>query len=158
MILGTLSNRAKTFFVFQFCVFFQFNALAEQPISASTLAGHPALGRWRLEIPQLRCFEELELRPDGRSNSRSAGQRLESQITIDREPSDKGFYKWTETIVLANTEPDCSGDRMEAGRTFVLYVKIPLDGHSLKICTAEADDKCVAEYQRERLLQRPANP
>ena len=63
-------------------------------------ANHPLLGTWRIELPELKCFEEYELRLDGTKLSMSGQERNESEVMVSLVPSSQGFYKWTDKITI----------------------------------------------------------
>ena len=89
-----------------------FASVHAQEASRSPLAdGHPLLGVWRVDLPELKCFEEYEVRADGTKLSMSGQERNESEFVISRVPSEKGFYKWTDKITKNNDLPDCSGTK-----------------------------------------------
>lgn len=116
--------------------------------AAAPLLGHPVLGHWRIDLPQLNCAEDFEINADGGSRSRSAGERLETRVQLSQTLSPQGFYRWIGGAVRGNGEPDCSGNRAQLGVTHLWFVRLRSEGQTLQFCTAEAEASCVVEYQR----------
>ena len=113
-------------------------------------ARHPLLGTWRIELPDVKCFEEYELRSDGTKSSQSGQERNESEFMLSLGPSEKGFYKWTDRINKNNAEPDCSGGATSVGHVAVNYVRIHPSGTRFVLCEAEDMKSCYAEFTRKR--------
>ena len=75
-------------------------ALVASGATAQTLrADHPLIGTWQFTGPN-RCVETYVVRPDGTAQVTSAEEVAESQLTIDDQPTAKGFYKWVEKTGL----------------------------------------------------------
>jgi hypothetical protein len=110
---------------------------------------HPLLGRWRIELPDLKCFEEYHLRADGTKLSMSGEERNESKFMIALVPGPSGFYKWTDKIVKGNGKPDCSGAKTELGHVAVNYVRLHPSGQKFLLCEAENMKSCYAEFTRK---------
>ena len=122
-----------------------------QDFSRSPLpASHPLLGTWRIELPDVKCFEEYELRSDGTKLSQSGQERNESEFMLSLIPSEKGFYKWTDRITKNNAKPDCSGGTTSLGHVAVNYVRIHPSGTKFVLCEAEDMKSCYAEFTRKR--------
>jgi hypothetical protein len=111
---------------------------------------HPLIGTWRIDIPDLKCFEEYELRADGTKFSLSGEERNESEFTISTEPSAKGYYKWTDKLVKTNGKPDCSGNQGEVGHVAVSYIRLHPGKDKFLLCTGEDFKRCFAEFFRKR--------
>ena len=125
-------------------------AASSQEIARTSLpSNHPLIGTWRIELPQMKCFEEYELRPDGTKLSMSGEERNESEFTISLTPSSTGFYKWTDRITRNNGKPDCSGSNTELGHVAVNYVRVHPNGQRFVLCEAEEMKSCYAEFQRK---------
>ena len=112
---------------------------------------HPLIGTWRIELPDLKCFEEYELHADGTKSSRSSEERNESEFRISTAPSSRGFYKWTDKIVKGNGKPDCSGSKTELGHVAVNYVRVHPSGDRFLLCEAEDMKSCFAEFSRKKV-------
>ncbi|WP_157270071.1 hypothetical protein [Azohydromonas aeria] len=111
---------------------------------------HPLLGTWRIDLPDLKCFEEYELRADGTKRSVSGEERNEFEFTVSPTPSDKGFYRWTEKVVKTNGQPDCSGNRGEVGQAVSGFIKLHPGQDKFLLCTGEDFKRCFAEFYRKR--------
>lgn len=111
---------------------------------------HPLLGTWRIDLPDLKCFEEYELRADGTKRSISGEERNEFEFTVSPTPSGQGFYRWTEKVVKTNGQPDCSGNRGEVGQTVSSFIKLHPARDRFLLCTGEDFKRCFAEFYRKR--------
>ena len=126
-------------------------AASAQDFSRTQLpANHPLVGTWRIELPDLKCFEEYDLRSDGTKLSQSGQERNESEFMLSLAPSAKGFYKWTDKITKNNGKPDCSGANTSVGHVAVNYVRIHPSGSRFVLCEAEDMNTCYAEFTRKR--------
>ena len=110
---------------------------------------HPLVGTWRIELPQLKCFEEYEIRPDGTKSSVSGAERNESEFTISPAPGATGLYKWTDKITKTNCKPDCSGATTKRDHVAVNYVRLQPNGQKFLLCQAEDMKSCFAEVLRK---------
>jgi hypothetical protein len=110
--------------------------------------GHPLLGSWRIDFPQLKCFEEYEVRADGSKLSRSGEERNESMFSISAVPSAAGYYKWIDKITKGNDRPDCHGQKTPLGNVAVNYVRLHPTGTRFLLCQAEEMKSCYAEFMR----------
>jgi hypothetical protein len=127
------------------------SATSAQAFTRTPLASkHPLLGTWRIELPDLKCFEEYELRSDGTKLSMSAEERHESEFMISPSPTARGFYKWMDRITQNNGKPDCSGSNTELGHVAVNYVRVHPSGGRFLLCEAEDMKACYAEFLRKR--------
>ncbi len=122
-------------------------AAAQSVTRAPLPAGHPLIGVWRIDLPN-GCYEEYEMRSDGTKLSRSDEERNESEFEISLNPSDKGFYKWTDKITKGNGRPDCGGSVTELGHVAVNYVRLHPSGRRYLLCEAEDMNSCFAEFRR----------
>jgi hypothetical protein len=125
-------------------------AQAEEFSRSPLPENHPLLGTWRIELPDMKCFEEYELRADGTKLSMSGQERNESEFMISVVPSAQGFYKWTDKITKNNGKPDCSGSNTQLGHIAVNYVRIHPSGTRFLLCEAEDIKSCYAEFQRKK--------
>lgn len=110
---------------------------------------HPLVGTWRIELPQLNCFEEYEIRPDGTKSSVSGAERNESEFAISLATGATGFYKWTDKITKNNGKPDCSGSNTKLAHVAVNYVRLHPNGQRFLLCQAEDMKSCYAEFLRK---------
>jgi hypothetical protein len=126
------------------------SAASSQDFTRTPLpSNHPLLGTWRIELPQMKCFEEYELRSDGTKLSMSGEERNESEFAISVTPGSTGFYKWTDRITKNNGKPDCSGSNTQLGHVAVNYVRVHPSGQRFLLCEAEDMKSCYAEFQRK---------
>ncbi|QGJ20012.1 MULTISPECIES: hypothetical protein [unclassified Polaromonas] len=109
---------------------------------------HPLVGTWRIDIPELKCFEEYEIRPDGTKSSVSGAERNESEFAISPAPGGTGVYKWTDKITKTNGKPDCSGATATRGHVAVSYVRLHSSGKKFFLCRSEDMKSCFAEVQK----------
>lgn len=127
---------------FALCVCAKAQDVARTPLPES----HPLLGVWRIDLPDLKCFEEYEIRTDGSKLSQSGQERNESEFVISLTPSARGFYKWTDKITRNNDQPDCSGSKTDIGHIAVNYVRLHSSGQRFLLCEAEDMKSCYAEF------------
>jgi len=123
-------------------------ALAASGAAAQTLrADHPLIGTWQFTGPN-RCNETYIVRPDGTAQITSAEEVAESQLTIDDQPSAKGFYKWVEKTVKDNGKKDCSGEVTRAGNVVTSYVLVNPSKDAIALCEREDRGACVGPFKR----------
>lgn len=123
---------------------------AQEPSRVPLAENHPLIGTWRIELPEMKCFEEYELHANGTKLSMSGQERNEAEFVISAIPSAKGFYKWTDTITKNNDMPDCSGAKTPLGHVSINYVRLHPNGSRFLLCEAEDMNTCYAEFQRQR--------
>jgi hypothetical protein len=131
-------------------VFLVSNGSAQEVARTPLPANHPLVGTWRIELPDLKCFEEYELRPDGTKLSMSGQERNESEFMVSLVPSSQGFYKWADKITKNNGKPDCSGSNTALGHVAVNYVRMHPSGSRFMLCEAEDMKSCYAEFLRKK--------
>ena len=124
-----------------------FAAVAQSVTRTPLPAGHPLIGVWRIDLPN-GCYEEYEVHSDGTKLSRSGEEGNESEFEISLNPSDKGFYKWTDKITKGNGRPDCGGSVTELGHVAVNYIRLHPSGQRYLLCEAEDMKSCFAEFRR----------
>ena len=124
-------------------------ANAQEVIKTQLPQEHPVVGTWRIDLQDLKCFEEYEVRADGTKLSRSGEERNESEHSISVVPSTKGFYKWTDKITKNNGKPDCSGGFTKLGNVAVNYILLHPAGQRFLLCEAEDMKSCFAEFYRK---------
>lgn len=121
-----------------------------QEVARTPLPGtHPLIGVWRIDLPDMKCFEEYDVRADGTKHSQSGKERNESEFTISLVPSPKGFYKWVDKITKNNGQPDCSGHNTKVGHVAINYIRLHPNGQWLLLCEAEDMNSCFAEFYRK---------
>ena len=124
-------------------------ALAQDFTRTPLPESHPLVGIWRIDLPDLKCFEEYEVRSDGTKLSMSGQERNESEFMISLAPSVRGFYKWTDRITKNNGKPDCSGANTALGHVAVNYVRVHPSGQRFLLCEEEGMKSCYAEFFRK---------
>ncbi len=130
---------------------FWFPAAHAQDFTRTPLPGkHPLLGQWRIDLPQLACFEEYRLRADGTRSVIAGQERAESEFMIAPVPGAKGFYKWTDRITKNNGKPDCTGSITEAGHTVENFILVHPDGNHFLLCKQADIDTCFGPYVRKK--------
>jgi hypothetical protein len=125
-------------------------ALVASGAAAQTLrADHPLIGTWQFIGPN-RCVETYVVRPDGTAQVTSAEEVAESQLTIDDQPTAKGFYKWVEKTIKDNGKKDCSGSVTTAGNVVTSYVLLDQSKNMLAMCEREDRGTCVGPFKRAK--------
>ncbi len=125
------------------------SALAQEVVKTQIPQEHPLVGTWRIDLNDLKCFEEYEVRADGTKISRSGEERNESVHSISVVPSTKGFYKWTDRITKNNGKPDCSGNLTPLGSIAINYIRLHTTAERFLMCEAEDLNSCFAEFYRK---------
>lgn len=141
--------RLNTLLALVLCVCGASTATSQEFTRTPLPSNHPLVGTWRIELPEMKCFEEYEVRPDGTKSSMSAEERNESEFVISLTASSTGFYKWTDRITKNNGKPDCSGSNTDLGHVAVNYVRVHPSGQRFLLCEAEDMKSCYAEFQRK---------
>lgn len=119
------------------------------PASAERIRpDHPLIGTWQVDIPELRCHEVYRIRNNGTTLVTSAEEVSESSFTVSDQPSDKGFYKWVDTITKDNGKPDCGGSVMTVGHTATNYVVFHPSGEQFLLCEDESLATCFGPFIR----------
>ncbi len=127
-------------------------ALAQEPeVKATPLpAGHPLVGRWRLDLPRAGCFEVYDLHANGTLDVTSGQQAAGSEFEISTQPSARGYYKWVDKVTRDNGKPDCSGNLTPAGQVVTNYVLLHPSGRQFMICAAESRETCFGPLRKQR--------
>jgi hypothetical protein len=112
-------------------------------------ARHPLLGAWVLTLPDGDCQETYYLFRDGTSLVISGEEVTQSQFTLSEQPSERGYYRWDDKVVLSNGRPDCQGGATPVGSQTVQYILLHPDGDRFLLCAAEDRDTCVGPLERQ---------
>ena len=130
-------------------------ALAQVPAPAQNVkrtalpADHPVIGTWKLDLPEVKCFEIYHLRADGTSSVTSGAETAETEFEITDNPSHRGFYKWVDKITKENGKPDCMGSVMEVGHVATAYVSFHRSGKMFLMCETEDLERCIGPFVRQ---------
>lgn len=106
---------------------------------------HPALGAWRVEVPDLKCFEQMEIRADGTRSLISGKEVAQAELSISAKPNAHGLYKWIDKTVEDNGKPDCSGQVTPVGEVSTNYIGFSADKNSFLLCRDAQGKKCLAQ-------------
>lgn len=109
---------------------------------------HPIVGIWRLALPEARCAEVYRFRPDGTTLVTSAEEVSESEYQIPAEPSPKGFYRLTDTVVKDNGKQDCAGEIMKVGSKATHFILFHPSGALFLMCADESMETCIGPFHR----------
>lgn len=112
-------------------------------------AGHPLIGTWRIDLPDRKCHELYEVRPDGTLHVTSGQQVVTSMLTVSAKQSGRGFYQWVDRITAENGKPDCTGAVMEVGHVSTNYVILDAPGKEFLMCTIEDINTCLGPFVRQ---------
>ena len=115
-------------------------------------ADHPLIGAWRIELPELACYEVYNLRSNGTKRSVSGKEVNESVFQISAYPSRRGFYKWVDKIVKNNGLSDCTGEKTPIGDVAVNYIYLHPDGTQFLLCTQENLNECIGPFIRQEVI------
>jgi hypothetical protein len=112
--------------------------------------GHPFVGRWRTELPDLKCFEEYEIRADGTRSVIAGEERNESEFSISATPDANGYYTLKDKIVKNNGKPDCSGSFTKLGSFASVFIRMHPSRDRYLLCFQKEMKSCVAEFIRQK--------
>lgn len=111
--------------------------------------GHPLLGTWRVDVPQLPCQELYELRADGTLRATSAEEAVEADLSLSSERSPQGFYKWVQKVTRTNGRPDCMGQVGQAGLVTTKFIALDRGGQRFVMCDEEKLEGCIGPFVRQ---------
>lgn len=121
--------------------------MAEVPFLRQPLPnGHPALGAWRIELPQINCFEQMDFRADGTRSVISGREIAQAEFSIASAPDARGFYGWSDRIITTNGEPDCTGSRTQPGKVSVGYMVFDDEQTKFFLCSDVDGKACIGPY------------
>jgi hypothetical protein len=112
-------------------------------------ASHPLLGTWRLDLPDVGCFEIYSLRANGTKRATSRLEIGESIFSLSAYPNRNGFYKWVDKIVRSNGKPDCMGEVSEVGHVATTYILLHPDGDQFLLCFEQNLNTCIGPFVRQ---------
>jgi len=127
-------------------------ATAQEMKAAPLRTDHPLVGAWKIELPELSCYEMLNLRANGTKRTMSGKEISESIFQMSAYPSRRGFYKWVDKIIKNNGKPDCTGDITPIGDIAVSYIYLHPDGTRFLLCAAENLNECIGPYVRQEII------
>lgn len=108
--------------------------------------GHPAVGAWRIELPQIDCFERIDIRADGTRSVISGKEIAQAEFSISPGPDQRGFYSWSDRITSTNGEPDCAGIRTVPGVVSLAFMVFAEDKNSFFLCPDPDSKACIGPY------------
>ncbi len=113
---------------------------------------HPFVGTWKITLPLSggTCDEIYHIRPDGTRLVTSGEEEAESEYEISDGPSEKGFYKWVDTITKDNGKKDCLGGITPVGDVATNYIVFHPSGDMFLLCIEESLDRCVGPFVRQK--------
>jgi hypothetical protein len=129
-------------------------AILLQALSASSVyadpirSDHPLIGTWRLNLPALSCREIYVVRADATQLVKSAEEVTESAFSISDQPSEKGFYKWTDKITKSNGKKDCLGRTIPVDDESSSYIIFNPSQTQFLMCEAEDMNTCFGPFIR----------
>jgi hypothetical protein len=121
-------------------IFFAITPSLVKPIAPD----HPIVGTWKITLPLSDgpCDEIYSIRPDGTALVTSAEEISESVYEISDDPSEKGFYRWVDTITKDNGKKDC------LGHVATNYIVFHSSGDMFLICIEERLESCIGPFAR----------
>lgn len=128
--------------------------LAAQPAPAAPLRpDHPIVGTWRFELPDGSCHEVYRIRADGTALITSAAEVAESELEIDDQPDDNGFYGSSDKIVKDNGKKDCTGEITQVGHVIKAYILFHPSRNMFLMCQRRDMNSCIGPFVRVRGLE-----
>jgi hypothetical protein len=112
-----------------------------RPSHRGLLEDHPSPFRWT-------CDEIYSIRPDGTTLVTSAEEISESVYEISDDPSEKGFYRWVDTITKDNGKKACLGQTM--GHVATNHIVFHSSGDMFLICIEERLESCIGPFVRQK--------
>jgi hypothetical protein len=109
---------------------------------------HPLIGSWKVSAADGTCVESDTYGSDGRGNSKSGDEELVSEFDISVAPSEKGYYRLSDTIIQSNGKPDCTGRSTAVGDAALAFIQFSEDRKSYSMCWSEDKSSCFAEGHR----------
>jgi hypothetical protein len=119
---------------------------AAEPAGPPLRADHPLLGAWQITRRDDGCAEIYRIDRSGRSLVTSADEVAQTRFTLSDQPSARGYYKWTDTLVRDNGKKDCWGQVTKAGKTTVRYVLFNPGRDRFVLCTSEDGKQCIGPF------------
>ena len=111
---------------------------------------HPLIGTWKVTFPDGTCEETYLIRTNGTTFVTSAEEVAESKFELSDKPSEKGFYKWVDTITKDNGKKDCSGEVTKVGQVATNYIRLHPSRDLFLLCEKEDIDTCIGPFVRVR--------
>lgn len=127
----------------------QVSALAQDVQRTALPNDHSLVGVWKIDLPQVKCFETYNIRADGTNSITSGAETAESEFEISIKPSQRGFYKWVDKITKDNGQPDCMGSIMEVGHVATSYITLHRSGKMFLLCEKEDLSRCIGPFVRQ---------
>jgi hypothetical protein len=121
-------------------------------LGQSVAPDHPFVGTWKitLSLSNGTCDEIYSVRVDGTTLVTSAEEVGESEYKISEGPSEKGFYRWIDTVTKSNGKKDCLGQITPVGDVATNYIVFHPSGDMFLICIEESLDRCVGPFVRQK--------
>lgn len=122
----------------------------------STNHSHPLHGKWEIFLPDERCSEVYDFRPNGTRVHTSAEESGQSAYTISKTPS-LGFNELEDRITHSNGKSDCSGGSSPVGSKAILYIRFNSNLDQMIMCRDPSLANCFGPFMRLP-DSRPAGP
>ena len=110
---------------------------------------HPLVGLWRINLPEQRCSEIYDIRTDGTTQILSGGQIVKTRYDISLTPDTQGFYRWVDTVMQVNSEPDCMGNVVPNGNVATNYIVLHGSGAKFMMCQKADLETCFGTFLKE---------
>jgi hypothetical protein len=122
--------------------------LASGTCSAATPPDHLILGTWTLRPANQTCTEVYFFKGDGTALITSAEEVAESAYEISLEPSEAGFYRYTDRITKDNGKKDCAGNVTAPGEGSINFIAFHESGEMFVMCRTESLEHCLGPFLR----------
>lgn len=121
-------------------------------LAKSIAPDHPLVGTWKitLALSDRTCDEIYSIRADGTTLVTSAAEVSESEFELSDVPTEKGFYRWVDTVTSDNGKKDCLGQITEVGHVATNYLILHPSGDMFLMCIEESLDRCVGPFVRQK--------
>jgi len=122
-------------------------AIAEQlPVDQ---ASNPLVGTWEWTNIKNGCNETYIFSTDGSSHITSGTETSTARYVLSEQPSGKGFYKVTLTIVKDHGGQDCSEEVVDnTGQEYINFLAFHPSGNQYVVCEKETIDSCIGPLKK----------
>lgn len=109
-------------------------------------ADHPLIGAWELTTRDGGCVETWRIDRAGTGLVTSADEVAETRFTVADQPSERGYFKWVDTVVKDNGKKDCGGSITKPPVTATNYILMNPAHDRFILCTSEDGKRCFGPF------------
>jgi len=124
--------------------------LAQTATAGGVRSDHPLLGTWTIMVPNTNCIEVYRIRSDGTRSYTSSEEVGEAAFEISDQPSARGFYTLSDTIIKDNGKRDCMGGVTPVGHHVTLFLSFEPSGNAFLMCQKEDMRTCFGLFTKAK--------